>query len=122
MVFITMAELTAALSMWALKKTWNMVSYMIWGQQATPEQIEIKKLRESIEEIKKLQLEKIEIDKYQQEKNKELKKQEEVEKRKKKIEEREAEIDEMHQSFRLSYMSQSCPNLADLRPNQVVKK
>lgn len=101
MVFITMAELTAALSMWALKKTWNMVSYMIWGQQATPEQIEIKKLRESIEEIKKLQLEKIEI-----EKNKENIKKTESEKRRKEIEEREAEIGEMHQSFRLSYMSQ----------------
>jgi len=107
---------------------------MIWGPQVTPEQIEIRKLRESIEEIKRLQKERLELEtsllekvkqnplleKVEQnpllEKVEQNEKQSDTEKRRlKEIEKREQEIDDMHQSFRLSYMSQSCPNLKDLR-------
>lgn len=115
MVFITMAELTAAISMWALKKAWHGISYMIWGPQVTPEQIEIRQLKQSIEEIKRLQKERLEIENSLLEKVKQKEKQSDTEKKRlEEIEKREQEIDDMHQSFRLSYMSQSCPNLKDI--------
>ena len=111
-----MAELTAAISMWALKKAWHGISYMIWGPQVTPEQIEIRQLKQSIEEIKKLQKERLDLENSLLEKMKQKEKQPDntEKKRLKEIEKREQEIDDMHQSFRLSYMSQSCPNLKDI--------
>lgn len=62
-MFITMAELTAAIAMWTLRKTAGLVYYMIWGEVLTPEQHEIRELKTSIEELKQLERERVELEK-----------------------------------------------------------
>jgi len=109
-MLLTMAELTTMITMWALKKVWGGAVYMVWGTPISPEQAEIKELRDSMNEIKELERERLQLEK---EKRFDAMTQARHEKR-------EKEIHNIHDSFRASYMedpmSQSCPNLKIRNP------
>jgi len=62
MVFFTILELTAQGSVFVLKQTYHLGSYLIWGRQKTKEEILEEKLEKQIEREEKLlnRLEKLE--------------------------------------------------------------
>jgi predicted RNase H-like nuclease len=102
-MLLTITELTTVVTMWALKKIWGGAVYMVWGTPMSPEQMEIKQLRESIDEMKIINQERLKLEKER--------KFDDI----KKLEKREKEIHNMHDSFRMDYMSQSCPTLINLK-------